>query len=134
MAGMYPEEIKGYEKATEGEKEVFDFSGKRQGLTRITVAGMNRRSVSSRGNLILSCFQRDWASPQILAYTPHRFTVRISSKPEKKTNPSRQAKGYVHALMDKLNKIHDFLSDNGPNRIRLEVNLETLPLDCGSIC
>ena len=25
MAGMYPEEIKGYEKATEGEKEVFRF-------------------------------------------------------------------------------------------------------------
>jgi hypothetical protein len=64
---------------------------------------------------------KDWTSSQILGYTPHQFTVRISGEPKKKTNPSKQAKGYVHALMEKLKKAPTFLSDTPSHEGDLKV-------------
>jgi hypothetical protein len=53
---------------------------------------------------------KDWASHQILFYNPHRFTVALSGHPEPKTNPLKQARTYVYALMEMLKGHGEFLS------------------------
>jgi UvrD-like helicase C-terminal domain/Nuclease-related domain/AAA domain len=122
MARMYPEDIERYEKATDGEKKVFRFL-KEAARPHKDYACWYEPSIGEQqkdpdfilyakdlGLLVIEV--KDWTSSQILAYTPHHFTVRISGEPEKKTNPSRQAKGYVHALMERLKKDPVFLSDD----------------------
>ncbi len=136
MARMYPEEIEDYEKATEGEKKVFRFlreaarPHKDYRCWYEPSIGEQQNEpdfvLFSKGLGLLVIEVKDWASPQILAYTPHHFTVRISAKPEKKTNPSRQAKGYVHALMDKLNKVPDFLSDTLAHEGNLKIPIGSM--------
>ena len=136
MARMYPEAIESYEKATEGEKKVFRFlreaarPHKDYSCWYEPPIGERQREpdfvLFSKRLGLLVIEVKDWASPQILAYTPHHFTVRISSKPEKKTNPSRQAKGSVHALMDKLNKVPDFLSDTLSHEGNLKIPIGSM--------
>jgi hypothetical protein len=61
MAQIFPDDIEDYEEATEGEKKV--------GLIVIEV--------------------KDWRSRQITSCNPHQFTLRVSEKTEKKSNPDK---------------------------------------------
>ena len=120
MARMYPEQIEGLEEATEGEKRVFAFL-KEAARPHKDFTVWYQPSVGSQGRVpdfilygrklgLLVLEVKDWASHQILSYTPHHFTVQFSGKSEQKTNPLKQAKSYTHALMERLREISDFVS------------------------
>ncbi|MFH1481151.1 MAG: 3'-5' exonuclease, partial [Pseudomonadota bacterium] len=64
---------------------------------------------------------KDWTAQQIISYNPHQFTITVSGKTEKKTNPDKQAKGYVNALKERLEAIPEFLSDQPKYRDKLKV-------------
>ena len=57
---------------------------------------------------------KDWTARQVISCNPLQFTIRVSGKSEKKTNPDKQAKGYVNTLMEKLNEF-PFFSPITPN-------------------
>jgi hypothetical protein len=120
MARMYPEHLEGSGDTTEGEKEVFAFI-KDAAKPDKDFTCWYQPSIGSQGKVpdfvlygkklgLLVLEVKDWASHQILAYTPHHFTVQFSGKTEQKTNPLRQAKGYANALMEMLREIPEFLS------------------------
>lgn len=131
MARMHPEHIEGYEKATEGEKNVFRFI--RQAARphndficwyqpQIGPSGKEPDFILFGKKLGLLVIEvKDWGSKQIISYTPRQFTVRVSGKVEKKTSPSKQARGYVHDLMDRLKTIPDFLSHDPAHEGGLKV-------------
>ena len=120
MARMYPEHLEGFEEATEGEKKVFRFL-REAARPHKDFTCWYQPSIGSSdrvpdfvlygkklGLLVLEV--KDWASHQILSYTPHHFTVQISGKTDQKTNPLRQAKSYSNALMEKLRESPEFVS------------------------
>jgi hypothetical protein len=120
MARMYPEQMEGSEEATEGEKKVFGFI-KEAARPHKDFTCWYQPSIGSKGKVpdfvlygkklgLLVLEVKDWASHQVLSYTPHHFTVQISEKTEQKTNPLRQAKGYVNALMEGLRESPEFVS------------------------
>lgn len=121
MAEMHPDHIEGYENATDGEKRVFRFIREAARPHKDFVCWYEP-SVGKSGKepdfvlfgkkiglLVLEV--KDWSARQIISYDPHQFTVRVSGKKEKKTNPDRQAKGYVHTLQERLCEVPEFLSD-----------------------
>ena len=55
---------------------------------------------------------KDWTAGQIISYDPRQFTIRVSGKTEKKTNPDKQAKGYVNSLKERLQEFPGFLSEH----------------------
>jgi hypothetical protein len=122
MAKMYPDDIEDFEEATEGEKKVFIFIKEAAKPHKdficwyepsVGATGVEPDFILFSKKLGLLVIEvKDWSSRQIISYTPHQFSVRVSGKTEKKTNPSRQAKGYVHALMEWLKNIPDLLSDD----------------------
>jgi hypothetical protein len=120
MARMYPEHLEGFEEATEGEKKVFAFL-KEAARPHKDFICWYQPSIGSQDRVpdfvvygkkpgLLVMEVKDWASHQILSYTPHHFTVQFSGKAEQKTNPLRQAKGYANALMEKLREVPEFVS------------------------
>ncbi|MBW1717057.1 MAG: NERD domain-containing protein [Deltaproteobacteria bacterium] len=122
MARMYPDDIEDYEEATDGEKRVFRFLKEGARPHKDFVCWYEPQIGSSGkepdfilfskklGLLVLEV--KDWTSKQITAYNPHQFTILISGKPEKKTNPDRQAKSYVNALKRKLRECPELLSSD----------------------
>jgi hypothetical protein len=121
MARMHPEDIEACQKAAGGEKKVFWFL-KEAARPHRDYTCWYKPSIGEQqtepdfilfaknlGLLVIEV--EDWNPSQIHSYTPHHFTVKESGNPEKKTNPSRQAKGYVNALMDKLKRDPAFVSD-----------------------
>jgi superfamily I DNA/RNA helicase len=122
MARMYPDDIEDYREATEGEKRVFRFLREAARPDAdficwyeppIGSAGKEPDFLlfgKRLGFLVLEV--KDWAAWQIISFNPHQFTVRISGKPEKKTNPDKQAKGYINTLKERLSKVPEFLSDD----------------------
>jgi len=122
MAKMYPDDIEDYEKATEGEKRVYRFIKEAARPHKDFICWYEPPIGSSGkepdfilfskklGLLILEV--KDWTSLQIISYNPHQFTIRISGKTEKKTNPDKQARGYVNTLKERLEEIPEFLSDH----------------------
>ena len=120
MAQMYPAGIERLEKATEGEKRVFRFLRDGAKPDRDFI-GWYEPSIGSEGkepdfvlfakNLGLLVLEvKDWTLPQIKGYTPLEFTLFRSGKMEKKTNPDKQAKGYVIALMEHLKAVAELQS------------------------
>jgi hypothetical protein len=120
MARMVPEHMEGWEEATEGEKRVFRFL-KEAARPHKDFTCWYQPSIGSKGKVpdfvlygkklgLLVLEVKDWTSNRILSYTPHHFTVQISGKTEKKTNPLRQAKSYVNALMEGLRESPEFAS------------------------
>jgi hypothetical protein len=120
MATMYPTDIEDDEKATAGEKKVHRFL-KEAAKPHSDFICWYEPTIGTRGAepdfvlfgkklglLVLEV--KDWTLQQIEAYTPFEFTLRIAGKTEKKSNPDRQAKGYVIALMEKLKAFPEFLS------------------------
>jgi hypothetical protein len=129
MARMHPEDIEGYERATCGEKRVFRFlrEAARPHKDFICwyeppVGGSGQEPDfilfgEKVGLLVIEV--KDWTSDQIISYNPHRFTILDSGKNQKRTNPDRQARGYVNALKERLSDIPEFLS----NQPKYEGNL-----------
>jgi hypothetical protein len=120
MARMYPEHLEGFEEATEGEKKVFAFI-KEAARPHKDFTCWYQPSIGTQGKVpdfvlygkklgLLVLEVKDWASHQILSYTPHHFSVQISGKAHQKTNPLRQAKGYANALMERLREASEFVS------------------------
>jgi len=131
MATMYPEDIKGYEKATDGEKTVFRFLKEAARPHKdficwyeplIGRSGKKPNFILFNKNLGLLVFEvKDWTTQQIISYTPHQFTIHVSGKTEKRTNPNKQAKGYVNVLMERLKEVPDFLSDLTDHQGKLKI-------------
>jgi UvrD-like helicase C-terminal domain/Nuclease-related domain/AAA domain len=120
MAQMYPAEIEDFEKATAGEKRVHRFV-KEAARPHSDFICWYEPTIGTYGEPDFVLFGKklgllvlevkDWTLQQIKAYTPFEFTLRIADKTEKKSNPDRQAKGYVNALMEKLKAFPEFHSD-----------------------
>ena len=131
MARMYPEDIEGYEEATDGERTVFRFLKEAARPHKdficwyeplIGDSGKEPDFILFNKKLGLLVLEvKDWTSQQIISYTPHQFTIHVSGKTEKRTNPSKQAKGYVNALMEKLRKFPQFLTDLPDHRGKLKI-------------
>jgi hypothetical protein len=64
---------------------------------------------------------KDWVLRQILAADFNRFIIRVSGKDETRTNPDKQAKGYVDALMERLLDLSDFRSVGGGAAGKLKI-------------
>ncbi|MFO7739623.1 MAG: 3'-5' exonuclease [Desulfatiglandaceae bacterium] len=122
MAQMHPEDIGDYEDATQGEKRVFRFLEEAARPHKDFICWYEP-SIGSSGKepdfilfgkkFGLIIFEvKDWTSQQIISYNPHQFTILISGKPEKKTNPDKQAKGYVDALQERLKAVPEFVSNH----------------------
>jgi len=122
MAKMNPDDIEGYEKATGGEKRVFRFILEAARPHKDFICWYEPPIGSSGrepdfiifgkklGLLVLEV--KDWTSRQIISFNPHQFTILVSGKTEKKTNPDRQAKGYVNTLKGRLEEFPELLSDH----------------------
>jgi hypothetical protein len=131
MAKMYPEDIKGYEKATDGDKTVFRFLKEAARPHKdficwyeplIGRSGKKPNFILFSKNLGLLVLEvKDWATQQIISHTPHQFTIHVSGKTEKRTNPNKQAKSYVNSLMERLKKFPDFLSDLSDHQGKLKI-------------
>jgi hypothetical protein len=120
MATMSPEGITGLEKVTEGEIKVFRFLREVAKPDRdffcwyspfVGVAGKTPDFLLFGKDIGLLVIEvKDWALPQIRAADFHRFIVNVSGKDEARTNPDKQAKGYVDTLMESLRALPDFQS------------------------
>lgn len=119
MARMFPANIEGNEKATEGVTEVFRFleeAARPHGdficwyEPAIGKSGKNPDFVlfgKRLGLLVLEV--RDWTRREIISYSPQQFTLRISGRTTKRPNPDKQIKGHVHALKERLRGIPELL-------------------------
>ena len=122
MVLMHLDDIEDYKEATEGEKRVFRFLEETARPHKDFICWYEPpiRAPGKEPDFILFGKKfglvvletKDWTSQQIISYNPHQFTIRISGKAEKKTNPDKQAKGYVNTLKERLTKIPGFLSDD----------------------
>jgi len=131
MARMHPEDIEVYEKATEGEKRVFRFLKEAARPHKDFVCWYEPLIGNSwkepdfilfgkkLGLLVIEV--KDWTAQQIVSFNPHQFSILISGKPEKKTNPDRQARGYVNTLKERLSEIPEFLSDDPRHKGNVQI-------------
>ena len=104
MAIMYPGDIEDYRQATEGEKRIYRFirEAARPDSDFICCYEPMIGSQGKEPDFILLGKKsgvviievKDWTSKQIVSYNPHQFTVLISGKRRKKTNPDKQAKAF----------------------------------------
>jgi len=131
MAKMHPDDIEGYENATDGERKVFRFIREAAKPHKdficwyeppVGSAGKEPDFIlfgKKIGLLVIEV--KDWTAHQIVSYNPHQFTLRVSGKDKKKTNPDRQARGYVNTLKERLSAVPEFLSDLPKYQGRLEI-------------
>jgi hypothetical protein len=128
---MYPKDIEDLEKATDGEKQVFRFLKEAARPSKdflcwyqppIGPSGRTPDFVlfgKELGLLVIAVC--DWRLQEIIAATPFKFTIRLSEEDENRTNPDKQAKGYVNCLMEKLKDTPGLLPDSprheGPLKI-----------------
>ena len=131
MATTHPEDIEGFEEATEGEKRVFRFLREAARPHRdftcwyqpsVGLSGKEPDFIlfgRKLGLLVLEV--KDWSAQQIVSYNPHQFTIRVSGHEEKKTNPDKQARGYVNALKEKLKGFREFLSERPSHRGEVKI-------------
>jgi hypothetical protein len=131
MARNYPNDIEGYAEATEGEKRVFRFI-KEAARPHKDFTCWYQPPIGSSGKepdfilfgkklglLVLEV--KDWTAGQIISFNPHQFTLRVSGKSKKKTNPDKQAKGYVNTLKERLETFPEFLSDHPKYKGNLKI-------------
>jgi hypothetical protein len=131
MAQMHPEDIEDYEEATEGDKRVFKFIKDAARPHKDFICWYGPQIGSSGkgpefvlfgkkvGLLIMEV--KYWSSPQITSCNPHQFTLRVSEKAEKETNPDRQAKVYVNSLKEILSAYPELQSDHPKYRGKLKI-------------
>jgi hypothetical protein len=131
MARMHPEEIEGLEDATAGEKQVFRFLRHTARPDKDFIAwyeptigesGLEPDFIlygNSLGILVLEV--KDWEIDQIGEASPHTFKFWTGDREETRTNPDRQAKGYVNEVIDLL-KVHpEFHQGGGVHEGRLKI-------------
>lgn len=118
MAQMYPADIENHEKATQGEKRFHRFL-REAAKPQADYIAWHKPIIDNQGKepdfilfgkrlglLVLEV--KDWTLDQIKGYNPFEFTLAPAGNPVKKTNPDKQAKAYVNALMEKLRSLPDF--------------------------
>ncbi len=115
MATMYPREIDSLENVTEGERRVFrllqasakpdrDFAGFYEPY--LGAAGHAPDFIllgRDLGGLVIEV--KDWALSQIRGADPHQFVIQSAGEAKTRTNPDKQARGYVHGLMEWLRDV-----------------------------
>ena len=123
MARMYPNDIDDHPRATPGEKRFFRFvrdtAVPHEDYTcwyepAVGEAGLMPDFVlfSKRAGVVV--FEvKDWDARSIISYDPHIFEVFEKGGVQRKTNPDRQAKGYVDRLLDALRTRREFLDPMG---------------------
>jgi len=128
---MYPEDIEGMENATQGERKVFRFLREAArpdqdfiGWYEPTIGEEGKEPDfvlfgKQQGLLVLEV--KDWLIDQIEEAGPRTFKIWIAGREETRTNPERQAKGYVNDLMDALKEIPEFQSGPGSHEGRLKI-------------
>ena len=131
MARMHPEDIEVLENATAGERKVFRFLHDAARPDRDFIAWYEPTIGSSGaepdfilygnslGLLVLEV--KDWEIDQIGEVNPHTFKFWTGDKEETRTNPDRQAKGYVNELMDLLEEHPEFHQSTGPHGGQLKI-------------
>ncbi len=131
MALMHPEEIEDLENATAGERKVFRFLQEVArpdkdfiGWYEPTIGEQGREPDfvlfgNQHGLLILEV--KDWQIDQIEEADSYHFKVWIGEREENKTNPDKQARGYVYELMDVLKEYSEFQSGPGGHQGQLKI-------------
>lgn len=131
MARMHPEDIDDLESATVGERKVFRFLREVAlpdkefiGWYEPTIGDQGREPDfilfgESLGLIVLEV--KDWDIDQIGEVDPHTFKIWIAGKEETRTNPDRQAKGYVNDLMDLLKNHPEFRTGKGMHEGQLKI-------------
>ncbi len=131
MTRMHPEDIEAHESATPGERAVFrflreaarpdpDFIGwyepaiGEQGREPDFVLFGNRH-----GLLVLEV--KDWLIDQIEEADSHNFKIWIGGREENRTNPDKQARGYVYELMNLIKETPEFQSGPGDHQGQLKI-------------
>ena len=131
MASMFPDDITYNDKATEGEKRVFWFL-KEAARPHGDFICWYEPPIGSWGKepdfllfgiklglLIIEVI--NWSSQQIISYNPRQFTILLSGKKVKKSNPDRQAKGHVKPLKERLVAFPEFLSGHTKQSGQLKI-------------
>jgi hypothetical protein len=118
MAHMHPKEIEALEHATSGERAVFRFLQEMAqpdtdfiGWYEPTIGEQGREPDfvlfgNHQGLLVLEV--KDWLIDQIEEADSYHFTVWMGGREENKTNPDRQARGYIYELMNVLKEFPEF--------------------------
>lgn len=133
MAQMHPEAIEKYPQATPGEKMFFRFIGEAAKPDKdficwyepaLGVSGKVPDFVLFGKTLGLVVFEvKDWKNKQIISYDPHQFTILTNGHQEERTNPYRQAKGYVDTLLEELRKNSEFRADElGYGKVKIPIS------------
>ena len=121
MAKMFPNDIEMLDEATRSEKDIFRFLKEAVGPDQdffcwykpsIGYSGDGPDFVMCGKDLgLLVIVVRAWVLQHIIAATPHRFTIRLSGKEQKKENPDRLAKSYAEALSKRIKTFSSFRTD-----------------------
>jgi hypothetical protein len=120
MGIMHPENINSLESLTAGEERVFWFLQEAAKPDKDYLCFFEP-NIGLEGKVpdfllfnnkcgLLVIEVKDWTLPQIRSADHHQFTVKIAGENELRTNPDRQAKGYVNALINRLKEIPGFQS------------------------
>jgi hypothetical protein len=131
MARMHPEDIEAIEKATPGERLVFHFL-QEAARPDSDFIGWYEPAIGEKGRepdfvlfsklhglLILEV--KDWLIDQIEEADFQYFKVWIGGREENKTNPDRQARGYIYELMHVLKKFPEFETGPGDHQGQLKI-------------
>jgi hypothetical protein len=136
MARMHPEEIEALEHATPGERAVFRFFREIArpdqdfiGWYEPAIGDLDKEPDfilfgKQQGLLVLEV--KDWLADQIGEVDTYHFKVWIHGREETKTNPDRQARGYVYALMDLLKSYKEFQSSPGIHEGQIKIPIGKL--------
>jgi hypothetical protein len=128
---MHPEDIEDLENPTEGERKVFRFLQEAArpdsefiGWYEPTIGEQGREPDfilfgNQQGLLVLEV--KDWVIDQIEEADSHHFKIWIGGREENKTNPDRQARGYVYELMDVLKEFPEFQSGPGAHEGQIKI-------------
>jgi hypothetical protein len=131
---MYPQTLSCCEGALDGERQVYLFLKEVAKPRQKVICWFKPEILGSEPDFVLYCQNhglivievKDWAIQQIKEANPESFTLFISGKYEKRSNPFRQARGYVHALMEALKKAQCFASDDPSHPGKLKVPIGRL--------
>jgi hypothetical protein len=131
MATMFPDDIGVLEEATEGERAVFLFLQEAakphkdcNGYFQPCIGGHGKQPdfvLVCRTLGILVIEVKDWTIHQIQQANHDQFTVYSGGEYNRRTNPDKQARGYVNTLKQQLEKTREFLSTDPRHTGKLKI-------------